>query len=774
MTVEIPQSLSNKLQGLGPHFCLVDGKNPSVGGKDWQLPDRLMKPDNPKLQKHLQAGGNYGVVGGGGLIIVEVDDKRVQETVEMNLPETFTVKSGGKGLPHFYYLCSFQENKPLVDRDNHNENIGHIKAEGGMVVGPNSIHPSGRRYEVMKDVPLAHIRAEDLLRILDYYLIPQEEVKRIEAEAAREKESININILDVIPLSGLRCHGAEYFGPHPIHGSTTGQNFHVNPSKNCWHCFRCASGGGPLLWLAVEKGIIECSEAHAGALREKKYWDTIEYAKELKLISEDSELFRKTEVSHKFFNEEDKFQPVAFAKYLMEQYTFKTMKDNLTIYVYDENLGIYKPEGEQIIRKEMVSVLDTSTHKNYMGDIQFFIEGSTFFERPKEFSMLLATEHGLLNPETGELKDFSPNEFVEIRIPVKYNPEAKCPKILAFIEDIVGKNQLVLAQEMIGYCLYPKYPIHRAFMLVGGGANGKSTLIRLIAKLIGKQNKTDTSLYSLCINRFAPAQLYGKLANLCPDLPDKMVKSTGVFKTLTGEDSIQAEQKFKDPFNYTNFAKLIFSANKVPDAEDDTIAYYRRWIIIPCHNTFSSIGRGGTKLANTKILEEICTPEEMSGLLNWALQGLHRLLKKGEFSNAQTWEQQRLDYIRSSNSAKAYFEAKLEISGTPNDCIPYDTLYSEYCKWCETERLPSMSKADFTKNLNQHLPQVKDGKARIDEKLERVWRYVKFKTGDPPDPSDPPSSLLIENYFKNKTGNNSETPASDASDGSENKGLKKW
>jgi hypothetical protein len=55
--------------------------------------------------------------------------------------------------------------------------------------------------------------------------------------------------------------GSEVFGSHPKHDSKHGKNFSVNTSKNCWHCFRHKSGGGPLEWLAVEEGIITCKAA---------------------------------------------------------------------------------------------------------------------------------------------------------------------------------------------------------------------------------------------------------------------------------------------------------------------------------------------------------------------------------------------------------------------------------------------------------------------------------------------------------------------------------
>ena len=282
---EIPNALIIRLQGLGPHFCLVKArdKDPSVGGKGWQKQENLMFADDPKLQAHLERGGNYGVVGGFGLVIADADTQQLKRVFEGKLPETFTVESPGSHGWHAYFLCGLE--KPIRLRDKDGENVGDIQGPGKMVVGPNSVHPNGGDYRIVKDVPLAQVTAHQLREALKKWIVPEKELQQVEFAASQEKRNnIDLDILRVVPLSGLQKRGSEYFGPHPIHGSSTKQNFWVNPSKNCWHCFRHGSGGGPLLWLAVEEGIIDCSEAGAGALRGEGFKQVLKKAKDKGLI----------------------------------------------------------------------------------------------------------------------------------------------------------------------------------------------------------------------------------------------------------------------------------------------------------------------------------------------------------------------------------------------------------------------------------------------------------------------------------------------------------
>lgn len=415
-----------------------------------------------------------------------------------------------------------------------------------------------------------------------------------------------------------------------------------------------------------------------------------------------------------------KFAPVVFAKHLMSQYRFKTAKDNKTMYVYSDKAGIYLPEGVSVIQSEMTSLLDDATRKGYYGDVEFYIQGITFFDRPQVPSNKIACLNGILNFDSNpiHLEPFTPDEFILVQIPVNYMPGIDCPKIKQFTIDIVGQDQTSIVQQTIGYCLCQSHLIHKATMLVGDGANGKSTLIELVKRFLGPANVSNVSLQSLCENRFAVAQLYGKLANLNADLPDKGLMRTGMFKMVTGGDTVPGEEKFKAIFSFKPHAKHIYSANKVPETTDDTIAFFRRWNIIMCQNRF--VGASCDPL----VLDKICTPEEFSGLLNWALEGLKTLLDKGEFANNPSTEAIREQYIRQSNSAKAFIEEQLEPSGEPSDWIDETTLYSQYAAYCQENKLPSKPKRNFTMEMKQHMPHAKQTKQRVEHGEIHVWQYI--------------------------------------------------
>lgn len=231
------------------------------------------------LAGYLAQGHNYGVLTGvGDLVVLDVDDLVRLEALGIidKLPETFTVRTGRGGL-HFYYFCLglkqkiILEDPELKDYEGDPLHLGELQALGQQVVGPGSRHPNGNLYEVFNDSPIASIAKADLLQIL----APLKQISKADVEPAKQRKKVSCTSLgDLIPIDQVAWPddvkeraGSEVRGSHPLHGSTSGKNFAINTSKNCWHCFRHRSGGGPLEWLAVEAGLIRCEDAKPGCLK---------------------------------------------------------------------------------------------------------------------------------------------------------------------------------------------------------------------------------------------------------------------------------------------------------------------------------------------------------------------------------------------------------------------------------------------------------------------------------------------------------------------------
>ena len=172
---------------------------------------------------------------------------------------------------------------------------------------------------------------------------------------------------------------------------------------------------------------------------------------------------------------------------------------------------------------------------------------------------------------------------------------------------------IYLVEELLGYALIPDNRYEKAFMLVGDGANGKSTFLTFLEGFIGRDNVSKVPLQELGEHRFKRADLLGKLINFFADLDANALESTSYFKTIVSGDKIDAERKHQDPFYFRPFARLLFSANEIPRSKDRSFAYYRRWCIIPFPNRFIGDDADRSLELSANLLDRFAYPDVRIG-----------------------------------------------------------------------------------------------------------------------------------------------------------------
>src|SRR5919197_114924 len=140
---------------------------------------------------------------------------------------------------------------------------------------------------------------------------------------------------------------------------------------------------------------------------------------------------------------------------LMGEYTFKTFKDTEEILYYDTNKGVYVQGGEWLI-KEQCEILCPQIQTSKVLEVVNHIKRRTGVERSRFDSNLdiLNLQNGLLNIETGEFREHSPDYLSVVQLPIAFDPNAKCPKILKFLGQVLHPQDVFKAMQIIGYCLY--------------------------------------------------------------------------------------------------------------------------------------------------------------------------------------------------------------------------------------------------------------------------------------------------------------------------------
>jgi len=272
--------------------------------------------------------------------------------------------------------------------------------------------------------------------------------------------------------------------------------------------------------------------------------------------------------------------------------------------------------------------------------------------------------------------------------------------------------------EFFGYALVPDTRFEKALMLTGSGANGKSRTIMLLAALVGQANVSNVALQALEDHRFALAQLEGKLVNASADLPSMALQSTDTFKKLVTGDGIQAEHKFQSPFTLFNKARLVFSANRVPRSWDTSNAFFRRWLIIPFPNTFEGDRN------DTDLLSKLTTPQELSGLLNLALEGLRRLMERRRFDPPASAKNALAEYRLSSDPILAFLNECCTTEPEEGQrfarlLVGKTALYNAYVRFCEAQKL---GKPDSTILFNRRFKELHpNAQERRPKGSDRMW-----------------------------------------------------
>lgn len=360
------------------------------------------------------------------------------------------------------------------------------------------------------------------------------------------------------------------------------------------------------------------------------------------------------------------------------------------IWIYRK--GIYVPDGKTYIKEFVRKVIDALFTPQFCNEVIGKIESETYISDEDFFINenfnYIVVENGIVDLFENKILPFDDTKFFFQKIPVEYKKDADCPNIKKFFKETLLEEDIAVLQEIFGYLLYRDMKFEKAFMFNGEGRNGKGKTVELMKRFIGVKNCANVSLQRLEKDNFALSGLHNKLANLSADISYTALKETGNFKSLTGHDLLSAPRKFRTDLDFLNYAKMIFCANELPATSDITHAFFNRWLLIEFPFTFylekefeKVKNKPKCKLADKSIIEKISTDEELSGLLNWAIEGLQRLFSKNDFSYSKSTDEVKKQWIKKSDSFTAFcleiLEEDWEGKVLKDDIVKY---YALYCK----------------------------------------------------------------------------------------------
>lgn len=688
--IEIVQPKDNPLKDL--RFCKIRRATKKPFEADW--PNKPYTWD--QIQEHIQKEINYGVLCGyQGLVVIDADSKEIRDTVEKELPKTFTVETGSKGF-HYYYIC--KEIKKKIVLQNNERHYGEVQSHGAQVVGPGSLHPNGNYYKVVTELPIKEISKEDLFSAMKPFMkdVNEEEKRTIDELKNFHKkydDSCDINsilITDVISTAGFRkSNNGEYFGSNPWHGSSTGMNFWINPQKNVAKCWRCDCGMNVAQVIALDNGIVSsCSEK----------MNREQFIQVLKIAQEKYGLKKMEEVSNQ------KYLNPALSKVINTFFDTADLANQMMEvqpYFYDSvrNWWLWDDVDKRWIRKDETDILNMVNRHSTANTIKSK-DRVEILEAMKQIGRRNIPEpvkptwiqfkDVIIDVTEGTKMEATPKYFITNPVPWQL-AEGRCedtPNMDRIFKEWVGEENVLLLYQILAFCLLPDYPVNRLFCFVGPGMNGKSKYLELLSNFIGKNNVTATELDVLLDSRFEISRLHKKLVCMMGETNFAEMSKTSILKKLTGGDLIGFEYKGKDPFDDKNYAKILISTNNLPVTTDKTVGFYRRWLIIDFPNKFTE---------KKDILNDI-PEEEYRCLANKSIKLLRTLLIDRQFHNEGSVEDRMKKFEDRSNPLDKFIKEYCDTEDA-SGFVSSSQMEKRFNEFCKENRFREFSTHTIAKNL---------------------------------------------------------------------------
>jgi len=425
------------------------------------------------------------------------------------------------------------------------------------------------------------------------------------------------------------------------------------------------------------------------------------------------------------YNKDNKNEQKEYRKLVKKLDSFKLTKNHYLILCIEQllkiakinNWGLCKKNGfiylyngsywNEINKESFQSFLGNVALKmgvnKFKGKIHTFKDelfkqfmADSYLPTPKanKRNVLINLQNGTyqITPTKRELRAFDKKDFLTHQLPFEFDIEAKAPLFKKYLDEVLpdADKQKVFA-EYCGYIFIKPsvLKLEKMLILFGTGANGKSVFFEILNALLGTENFSSYSLQDLTNeNGYYRAKIGSKLVNYASEINGKL--ETDIFKQMASGEPLSVRLPYGEPFILNDYAKLIFNCNELPKDVEHTNAFFRRFLIIGFDVTIPE-NEQDKQLAN-KIINN-----ELSGVFNWILKGLDRVLKQKKFSKCEAVESARSNYEKQSDSVKMCIE-DYEYK-TSTNYTPISELYQKYRAYCIEDGFRPVNKSNFMKRL---------------------------------------------------------------------------
>jgi P4 family phage/plasmid primase-like protien len=427
------------------------------------------------------------------------------------------------------------------------------------------------------------------------------------------------------------------------------------------------------------------------------------------------------------------------AQLLTNRYRF-ALQASSDLCVYQS--GCYRSVDEEWLRDAIFDNLPSAARPRYSIRTRLEITDHLKAKKPHLWGQCpkgqMAVGNGILDFPSATIKPHTPDWLSTLKLPLRYDPIAQCPKWDQFLSEVFPIDAIDLAWEIIGVSMTTDLMVQEAIWLRGTGGNGKSTFMKAVEALLGKENTCSVPIQDLTSDRFATSSLYGKLLLLDHDTPIDRIPNVSIFKKITAHDEVRAQEKHKQSFSFHPFCKVLMASNGDPDSSDTTYGFLRRILIVPFTGLVENSDNSAARRPQQAILDELSTMDEQSGALNKAILGWQRVNLRGGFTIPESIQTEIETFRVDSDPIRQFFDARIEITANDEDFVSSKDLAQGYEAFAETLpaklRRASVTPTAITQWLNAHVHRIKaSGKVRYSKDCSgnrRGFRGVRISEED--------------------------------------------
>lgn len=338
---------------------------------------------------------------------------------------------------------------------------------------------------------------------------------------------------------------------------------------------------------------------------------------------------------------------------------------------------------------------------------------------------VISCRNGLLPLNTRELASHTPTLFNTVSVPFDYDADATAPAWARFLQTVWPDDEqsIQLVQEYFGYILSGATEQQKALLIVGPSRSGKGTIARTLTALVGRGHVAGPTLSSLGQN-FGLAPLLGKPLAIISDA--RMGNSPGHIiverlLSVTGEDTLTVDRKFREPWTGKLPTRFLILSNEVPRFRDSSAAIAGRLMILQM--TMSFLGKEDRTLDRR-------LQRELPGILNWSLEGLDRLVKRGRFTEPKSSRDACTLMLDLASPVSAFVRDRCNVD--PKEWVSRDDLYDAWKVWAEENGHHPGATSSFGRDLHAAVPSIRPAQRTIADRRIRVHTGISVKPADAP------------------------------------------